>query len=363
MRTMDRMRTILLVLVLALALAACAPSPAVAPAPSREEATPPSAPVATPETTAQPSVLPTLPDPTVALSPDPFPIEPTLALRSSLAADDVARARGGVELYLMSLNSYRNNDNAGGGIEAVPAGPFREAVRQGLQDSATPGVKRKLELESIRVDRLIVKPWGTPALAEVTATIVDRVVEGPGEDQREVGRLRLTGERLRVSDAWDYANGRWFNGGGSAGPKADAVREAVVPPLSFYLRLEQWLPGSPAETWRAGEPTPFSAARAQRLAAIDRSQIVSRSFDGVRAKIERYETFAEIPSGIATVRLSGIVVTGNAGGQTTRTSFDRIVKVFLFGGWLPEVVDEAISPGVWLSGGDLALQLVDVNRA
>lgn len=351
-------------LMLALLLTSCVAAPVAGPSPPPTDTPSPSpseAAVTAPQ--LQPSAPPVLSDPAVVLAPEPFPIQATLALRSSLAAEDIARTRGGVGLYLMSLNSYRDNDNVGGGIEAVPAGPFREAVRQGLRDSATPGVKRKLELESIRVDRLLVKPWGTPALAEVTATIVDRVVEGVGQDQREVGRLQLTGERLRVSDAWDYASGGWFNGGGSVGPKVDAIREAVVPPLSFYLRLEQWLPGSPAESWRGSEPTPFSAARAQRLAAIDRALILSRTFEGVRATVERFDTFGEVASGLATVRLSGIEVTGRPAGTTARTPFERRVKVFLFGGWLPEVVDEEISPGVWLSGGDLALQLIDVNRA
>lgn len=355
------MRVLLATVVLVIS---CVSAPAAAPSIIPNEVPSPAAAEATAAAPPPQPVAPArLSDPAIALAPDPFPIAATLALRSSLAAEDVARARGGVGLYLMSLNSYRDNDNVGGGIEAVPAGPFREAVRQGLRDSATPGVKRMLELESLRVDRLLVKPWGTPALAEVTATIVDRVVEGVGQDQREVGRLQLTGERLRVSDAWDYASGRWFNGGGSVGPKVDAIREAVVPPLSFYLRLEQWLPGSPAESWRGSEPTPFSAARAQRLAAIDRALILSRTFEGVRATVERFDAFGEVASGLATVRLSGTEVTGRPAGTTARTPFERRVKVFLFGGWLPEVVDEEISPGVWLSGGDLALQLIDVNRA
>ena len=300
-----------------------------------------------------------LPDVAVSISTEPFPIVASLPLRPSSAAADIALARGGVEGYLSWLNSYR--DSGFTGLERL-SGRFREAVMAGLRDSATPGVKRRFALESLRVDRLLMKPWGKPAFAEVTATIVDRVVEGPGADQRETGRLRLTGDSLHVTDAWDFANGRWFNG---VPPPvtAEDVRRSVAAPIGFHLRMEQWLPGSPAETWRAGEPTPFTAARAQRLASIDRAKIRSRLIEDVHGTVVRFDTFGEIQSGIATVRVRGVIATVDDAGITARTPLDRHVKVYLFGQWLPEVVDEEVTPGVWLSGGDLALQLIDVNRA
>jgi len=320
--------------------------------------------VATPELTAPPSGAPrtepvVLPDIAVSVSTEPFPIIASMPLRPSFAAADIALARGGVEGYLSWLNSYR--DNGLTGLERL-SGRFREAVIAGLRDSATPGVRRQFALESLRVDRLLMKPWGKPALAEVTATIVDRVVEGSGADQRETGRLRLTGDSLHVTDAWDFANSRWFNG---VPPPvtADGVRRPVSDPIGFYLRMEQWLPGSPAETWRASEPTPFSAARAQRLASIDRAKVRSRLIGDVQATIVRFDTFGEIQSGIATVRLRGVIATVDDTGITAHTPFDRHVKVYLFGQWLPEVVDEEVASGVWLSGGDLALQSIDVNRA
>ncbi|HEX4744781.1 MAG TPA: hypothetical protein VFW12_08950 [Candidatus Limnocylindria bacterium] len=355
------MRVLLIVVVLA---SSCVPSPAAAPSPAPTDA--PSviateAPTATPAAAAAPAAAapPPLREPAVAVASDPFPIVSSLALRPSLNAEDVAHARRGVDFYLMALNNARDNgsDPAQYGL----TGAFKDAVVQGLRDSATPGVKRQLVLESIRVDRFLVKPWGVPALAEVTATIVDRVVEGSGSDQRETGRLRLTGERLRVTDAWDYVNVRWFNG--LERPSPEMIRTSVGQTVASFLRFEQWAPGSPKETWREGEPTPFSAAWTQRLVSIDRTQTVARSFEAVRATVERFDTFAEHGSGIATVRMSGTVVTVDAHGQTTRSPFERRVKAFLFGGWAPEVVDEEVAPGVWLAGGDLALHLIDVNRA
>lgn len=354
------------VLVLAAVLVACGPSTAIAPPASPPPTPEPTyagatLPAASPEPTAPSQTTSSRPsEPTITVSTGPFPIETSLKLRTSNTPEDIAAARSAVSLYLMTLNSYRDGGSAS---QLQITGRFRDAVAQALADSATPGVKRRLELEFLRIDRLLVKPWGVRAFAEVTATIVDRVVEGSGTDQREVGRLRLSGDRLRVSDGWDYPNGRWFNGSGPDGRSSESVRSAVAQPLTFFLGLQQWAPGSPAETWRAGEPTPFSAAHAKRLAAIDRTQVTSRLFEDMRATVERFETSADEAAGIATVRLTGTLLTADAGGRTSRAPLERRLKVFLFGGWMPEVVDEEIAPGVWLSGGDLALERIDVNRA
>jgi hypothetical protein len=351
--TRGAMRVVLLAAVIA---SACVSAPAAAPAPTsaRTEAPAPAVTEAPPVS----SPPPRLAEPQLAISADPFPIEMTLALRESRTAENVAHARTGVELYLQSLNTYRDT---GSDVHFL-SGQFRDVVVQGLRDSATPGVKRRLELESLRIDRLLVTPWGNPAIAEVTATIVDRVVEGSGADQRESGRLRLTNARLRVTDGWDYANGRWYNGIGQR-PTADSIRQSLDQPLKSLLSLEQWAPGSPAQTWRADQPTPFSAAHAARIAAIDRTQTTSRTFEEVRASVERFDTFAEVSTGIATVRLTGTTVTTSSGGHQLRASFERRFKVLLFGEWAPEVVDEEVAPAVWLSGGDLALHEIDVNRA
>src|SRR5437899_96320 len=78
--------------------------------------------------------------------------------------------------------------------------------------SASAGVKRQCELVSLKVDRHFVKPWGTHAYVDVTVTIADRAVGGTAPDQFETGKLRLSGDRFRVTDGWDEAHDRWFNG-------------------------------------------------------------------------------------------------------------------------------------------------------
>ena len=45
-----------------------------------------------------------------------------------------------------------------------------------------------------------------------------------------------------------------------------------------------------------------------------------------------------------------------------QAAFERRVVVF-FGNWIPQVVDEQLTPGVWLSGGNLALGEHDHNAA
>jgi hypothetical protein len=95
---------------------------------------------------------------------------------------------------------------------------------------------------------------------------------------------------------------------------------------------------------------------------LDRTATPWRTFEDVRATVERYETFSDIRDGLATVRVSGTIVTKSAGGAARHAPFERTLRI-LFGNWIPEVVDEQVTPGVWLSGGDLALAARDVNAA
>ena len=339
-----------------------APSPTAALASIQPSAAPTTSatPAPTPVPTAAPTAPPRVDAPSVTVAPGTFAILTNLRTRLAVVDDAVvSAARGSVQGYLWSIDQYRN-----GSSPALPiSGPFLAAVSTALRESATPGVKRAFEIESIAVDRHVQKPWGTHAYVDVTVTIVDRDVSRSAPDQRETGRLRLTGERLRVTDGWDEANGRWFNGFGPL--PLDQVRSQVVFPLVSYLVQESWMPGGLTEQWRADgdESTPFARARAQRLAAIDRTRTVAQSFDGVTATIERFETIEGIWSGLATVRLNGTRVTKDASGTTQRAPYEKRVRVFLFGGWAPEVVDEEASPGVWLSGGELALEKIDIDRA
>jgi hypothetical protein len=271
-----------------------------------------------------------------------------------------AAARTAVERYLVGLDAYRNR-----GFDATQiglTGRFRDAVAAALKDSATPGVKRTFAVKSLRVERQLVKPWGTRAITDVSVTIVDRAVDGSAPDQVETGLLRLLGDRPWVVDGWDATAGRWWNG--AAPVDAARIRSDIVDPIGFYLRLESWVPGSTSEGWREGdEATPFWTAHKAIIAGLDHAGVVSRLFEGVSATVERLDTFAEAESGIVTVRLAGTIVAVGAGGAVRRTPFERHVKVFVFGNWLPEVVDEQGADGGWLSGGQLALEKIDINRA
>src|SRR5437879_4159868 len=80
----------------------------------------------------------------------------------------------------------------------------------GMKGSGRACVKRKCAIGSFKIDRLLVKPWGPRAVVEVTATILDKAVDGSAPDQSETGRLRMIGEKPTVVDGWDGANGRWF---------------------------------------------------------------------------------------------------------------------------------------------------------
>ena len=355
-----------LALAILFVVTACAPDTSAVGSPSIPPGSP-SAAVSVPEPslapTQSPSAVPDhgrIPRVDVAVAGGAFAILTTL--RTKLAAVDEAvilAARGGVESYLRNIDAYRRAESP-----ILPiTGPFLDAVAVALKESATPGVKREFVLESLVVDRHVQKPWGTHAYVDVTVTLIDRASDRSAPDQRETGKLRLTGDRLRVSDGWDEANARWFNGFGPL--PLDRVRSEIVDPLGFYLAWESWAPGYVLESWRASdaESTPFTRARAQRLSSIGRTQTVSQTFEGVAATIERFETIEGLWSGLATVRLNGTRVMTDAARGLQRTPFERRVRVFLFGQWAPEVVDEEVVPGVWMSGGELALERIDIDRA
>ena len=359
------------VLAIAMLISACAPvttAPPATPASPTPNATPlPSetaVAIASPSPTVEtpaPYVAPPLPDPrltpSVSVNQGIFPIMTTLRTKLAVVDEGVANAaRWGVERYLNTIDSYRNGQSP-----VLPiTGPFLAAVSSALKESATPGVKRQFQIESLTVDHHVQKPWGTHAYVDVTVTLVDRAVDGNAPDQRETGKLRLAGDKMFVTDGWDYEHDRWFNGFGPL--PLDRVRSGVTDAVSQYLWLESWLPNTPEPSWTL-EGSPYQRARTSRLSAIDRRQVTSQLFENLNATIERFETIEGIWSGVATVRLDGNALTTYAGGNTVVTKLDRHVRVFLLGNWIPEVVDEQLPSRDWASGGDLALGEIDVNRA
>jgi hypothetical protein len=318
-------------------------------------------PVATVPAEATPAPSARLESPTVAVAATAFPIVPSFALHAApIDAEAEGAVRRGLEWYLDSLDRFRES-GATNRSQLSVGGKFGDVVFAGMSASATPGVKRKFAVGSFKIDRLLVKPWGTRAVVEVTATIVDKAVDGGVPDQSETGKLRLIGDKPMVVDGWDGANGRWFNG--TEEISQSDVRSNLELWLADLLRVESWIPGSPLETsFGPGAETPYQRARFQYLSTLDRTKLRSRTFADVTAAVERYETFSEIHDGLATVRLAGTVVTMDADGRAQRERFERRV-VILFGQNHPEVVDEQITPGIWLSGGDLALTARDHNFA
>jgi hypothetical protein len=351
-----------------LLVSACAPVARPSPSPESQTASPiPIVTATTTPTTATPTPTPIAPvvpaaqldPPIVALAATPFPIAPTLALtRAAVGPADESAARWGIEQYLQGLDRYRDFG------DYLPArGAFGEAVAAALVASRTPGVKRTFVLQSLRIEGLYRKPWGTQALADVRVTIADHAVDRSSPDQLEMGLLRLSGDRrLQVIDSWDETRGRWFNGRVPDDPAG--LREGIEQAVGTYLRTESWLNSAPATTYYDGtvEATPFTRARAAYVGAFDRAATPSRTFAGVTGAVERYDTFADLAGGIAAVRIVATVVTTDASGRTQHQPVTRSVKVF-FGNWIPMAIDEEVTPGVWRSGGDLALLAIDVNWA
>jgi len=368
------MRPVIALVLLATSVAACAPaqrddtvqpSPTTAAAPDATASPEPSstlAPAASPKPDSPTASVET---PAVIVAPA-FPISPSLILQSVASNDDhEGRIRIGLERYLDALDRFRDSGGKDPSQLGAISGRFRDAVVAGI-GASNDGVKRKFAVGSIHVDRVLVKPWGTRAVAEVTATIVDKAVDGSAPDQTETGRLRLVGDSPMVVDAWDASNGRWFNGPQTV--VVDGVRRQTAEAIGVLLREESWVPGSAVESFGMHGDTPYATGHKAYLASLDRADTPSRTFANVTATIERYDTFRDtngvspVPDGLATVQIRATLLTTNAGGATLREPFVRRVVV-LFGNWMPMVVDEQITPGVWVSGGDLALTVEDRNFA
>lgn len=339
--------------------------PTLAASPTTE----PTAPVATssaPSTTPAPSTE--LAFPKVTLRQTAYPIAaPSGALARAAVGPDLENgARYAIEQYLLRLDEFRKTDNPGNLWGMLPA--FKEVVVKALRETARPGVVRKFQIDALRVDAVYQKPWGSTAIVEVTATIRDKVVSGSAQDETETGRLRLGGEnRFSVIDGWDAANGRWFNG--FAAPTRASVESGLgglTDMLGWYLHSEIWVPTTPGDALRytgpAGSETAFAKARNAWLATFDRARIPSRLVEDATAEVERFEPATELGDGVATVRLNGTVMTTDASGATQRSRFERRVRVFVLS-WgtpcCPVAIDEEASPGVWRSGGNIALKEID----
>ena len=140
------------------------------------------APSAAPEPAAR------IPEYPLTVSTAAFPLVPSLALRAAPINDDaIAFVRSSIERYLDMLDHFRATGATNRNALSL-SGRFRDAVFSGMK--ASQDVERKFAIGSLRVDRYLVKPWGTRALAEATVTILDKAT----------GAMYLVQELLKGKD-------------------------------------------------------------------------------------------------------------------------------------------------------------------
>lgn len=348
------------------------PSPSDAPATAGPTATvavtaePTATPLPTPSTTPAPAplVTPRIDPPKVTLIGAGFPVSgPSQKLvRTAPIENSDMQARFAVDEYLGRLNTYRKNAFDEGHLAKWSLRPpFLTVVTSSVRESATAGVEREFVLESLRIDAAYQKPWGVQALLDVTVTIRDKVLSGRASDELETGRLRLGGDRrMQVIDGWNYAQGRWWNGFPAL--SNDLVAQGLEHTIGWHLHSETWIPGMPPVTYFGPVETPFFKSRSAWLGSFDRSRVASRALESVTAQVTDFETLTELGDGFVNVRVRGTVIATDPAGTTTRTPFDRLVRLFQQSWGYPAahlVVDEEASPGVWRSGGQIALKDID----
>jgi len=367
------------------------PTPTIIPsAIPASPAVPSASPIETPNRTSEP--LPS--DPPQASAPPVRVVSQTLALASATTlievvgpyrSDTEKALRAWMPFYLEALDKYRNDPSESNRalFNSMHApGPYAELIRRFVSPwFGPPGGaphKRVFELRQLTIQHMYAKPWGRVAYIDATLTYVDRITAADGTtstlERAQQGRWVNQGQGMyKVIDGYDPMVSRWVDG---EQPRWSALAlEAEAPnAVGYFLQRESYVPGElyPHATPAGGRflNTAFDNAQNESLAKLDASyakgEFKTRRFDDVSVRVSGFEPATFLGDGVVTVIVSARLVTAPSGASESSTSvtrtlrFYRITRDGLNAFWL--VVDEQGSNGAWLSGGDLALAVIDQDR-
>jgi hypothetical protein len=399
------MRARLVAITLAAITAACSAGPQttlpsntpVVTAPETASGAPSVAPTSAPSAARTPVLTPIpkselpafAPTPTVRVRSNTFTIAAMPALVEASAderkiADAVVKAWA--PTYLEMLDKTRASftaENRQIFDSYVVPGPYSEVVRRSLGPLVGPGAptpQRTLSLTQLTLEHVYAKPWGRVAFVDTYLAYDDRTAakDGTSTSEPRVARVRLVNQGgffMRVFDGYDTVLGRWINGDF---PRYSALALESEAPygVAGALQRESYVKGegqphsAQASSSTVTFDTPFAKVWDTAIKALDdqykRGDFVERRFDNATATITAFEPATFIGDGVVTVRLDAQRVTVDGAGKVSTTPvtrtlrFYRITRDGVAAGW--QLVDEQGATGAWLSGGDLALAQIDVNR-
>ena len=381
---MKRLDALAALVVLAAACSSAAPtaapsSPAERPvvAPDVEAVIAPVASTPTAPPPPSPVTAPVLTRPVVTLDRGAFLIGPVQGFvaaksedKSLLAANvpEIAKSYGDLLTKYASVQMGKiDSDNTRMQFDAMHAAPrYVEALRKwlalrGADDSIT------VEIRDIALDGAYARPWGRQAMIEVHFVLVVEhhgKITGPSTEEHAV-RLRMSvAGNWQVIDAFDATAGRWLEGD-SPRYSAFSLESEVPDVVAEYLSAESFAPG----VWPGGAVRPpttaFWKARNDALSEMNQlftsGALVDRHFEGVTARILRFEPATYVGDGVLTVSVSGKLVEIAADGTKRTVPFTQPLKFLRTYGGFTEwtAVDAQETDGSWDSGGVLALSEID----
>lgn len=313
--------------------------------------------------------VPAQPDPRSAsiLSPHvttvarPFPVTPWATYLAGAADLDLLRAPlGEWSKSFVAMLERRRHPQPGVDPEQDLRNMFAEprVAQVVVRSLAGPNItgQPELGLTDWRLNGGVMRAWGSPAFADVTIRAHDH---GPTEDVELSWRMRVQpiGFWYRVIDLFDPASGTWMIG---EGPRYSAVEldTELRWAAQAYLGSESYSSFRPSNGTFGSADTAFWRVRAEAINGLNRrfatGALTERYFEGVTARVERFEPAWFGGDGVVTVMLSGRVVETVAGGRQVTSDFTQRLKFLrTFDFWT--AVDAQEDDGSWDSGGNLAL--------
>jgi hypothetical protein len=298
------------------------------------------------------------PDPVkVVVSRGPIATSPVPALRDGASDSLMASGMfGWVQMYLESIERF-----------STPASDYevREQTLQRLIDDPYRTIveamyspargERTFTLRGVSIEHTYRNWYGAVEYHDIRI----RYVEAPGDVDRDVTlRIAQVNGNVKVIDAFDTSAQRWLIG--EASRHSALALEAEAPTaIEPYFEAEVYR-GEMPPAWQRDD-TPFNRERMAALNRIDSEMRASgvewRGFEGLTARIIRFDPISFLGDGIVTVRVTGTSVAAGSTG-IARTDVSRTLRFLRMSSGSWAAVDEQRADGSWFSSGDLALATV-----
>jgi hypothetical protein len=332
-----------------------------------------------------------VPMPEVALKSATFAVSAGPVLRRVSTADfpDYAARDFGVSL-MGFLDLARGNSRVNPYAQVsvsddqwnsrIWSGPFQKIARAAT--NAKPATGRFFHLDRWRIDAAysLSSDAALPAMpgvpgkgyqfVELTLEFRDHAEDPPAEGELWYTwhlRMPTAGTSMfAVADGYDGASARtWMNPGASYWSQALLETEATSA-VAGYLWNESYVPGGNPQFAAARPTTPFWQKRVDGLNHLNElfaaKQLTERRFENTSVRIDRFEPLTFFAGGVVTVTITGRLVEV-LNGKTIVENFSQPMKFFRFGGSGASISGwtavDSQEDGVWLSGGNLALDKLE----